>query len=64
LLERDQEILSLKNKIKSLDHDASLYQDSIEKINELQDQIIGKNLLITELNDEIKKKNQVIINSK
>ena len=64
MLERDQEILSLKNKIKSLDHDASLYQDSIEKINELQDQIIGKNLLITELNDEIKKKNQVIINSK
>jgi hypothetical protein len=64
LLERDQEILSLKNKIKSLDHDASLYQDSIEKINELQDQIIGKNLFITELNDEIKKKNQVIINSK
>ena len=62
--ERDQEILSLKNKIKSLDHDASLYQDCIEKINELQDQIIGKNLLITELNDEIKKKNQVIINSK
>ena len=64
MLERDQEILSLKNKIKSLDHDASLYQDSIEKINEVQDQIIGKNLLITELNDEIKKKNQVIINSK
>ena len=64
MLERDQEILSLKNKIKSLDHDASLYQDSIEKINELQDQIIGKNLFITELNDEIKKKNQVIINSK